>query len=93
MNNYRTGTEYKKYYALIESSDVCVDPVVTIERDYVLCFLKYRTGDIYDFHDIEPILIEYFNEDIDLSQHIRIGILLFLLYCNRLGDYEKGKKK
>lgn len=92
MNNYRTGTEYKKYYALIESSDVCVDPVVTIERDYVLCFLKYRTGDIYDFHDIEPILIEYFNEDIDLSQHIRIGILLFLLYCNRLGDYEKAKK-
>ena len=57
-----------------------------------LCFLKYRTGDIYDFHDIEPILIEYFNEDIDLSQHIRIGILLFLLYCNRLGDYEKAKK-
>ena len=92
MNNYRTGMEYKKYYNLIESSDVYVDPVVTIEQDYVLCLLKYRTGDIHDFYDIEPILAEYFNKDIDFSQHIRIGILLFLLYCNRLGDYEKAKK-
>lgn len=92
MKNYRAGTEYKKYYNLIESSDVCVDPMVTIERDYVLCLLKYRTGDIHDFHDIESILTEYFNENIDFSQHIRIGILLFLLYCNRLGDYEKAKK-
>lgn len=92
MKNYRKGTEYKKYYNLIESSDVCVDPMVTIERDYILCFLKYRTGDIHDFHDIELILAGYFNEDMDLSQHIRIGILLFLLYCNRLGDCEKARK-
>lgn len=92
IKNYRMGTEYKKYYDLIESSDVCVDSLVTIERDYVLCFLKYRTGDVHDFLDIEPILVEYFGEDIDFSQHIRIGILLFLLYCNRLGDYKKAKK-
>lgn len=91
MRNYQAGTEYRKYYDLIESSDICVDPVVMIERDYVLCLLKYRTGNIHDFHDIEPILAEYFNEDIDFSQHIRIGILLFLLYCNRLGYYEKAK--
>lgn len=26
------------------------------------------------------------------SQHIRIGLLLFLLYCNRLGEYEKAQK-
>ena len=92
MKNYRRGTEYKKYYDLIESSDVYVNPMVTVERDYVLCFLKYRTGNVDDYHDIEPILAEYFNEDIDFSQHIRIGILLFLLYCNRLGDYKKAKQ-
>ncbi len=92
MKNYRRGTEYKKYYDLIESSDVYVNSMVTIEQDYVLCFLKYRTGAVSDYHEIEAILAEYFNEKIDFSQHIRIGILLFLLYCNRLGDYEKAKK-
>lgn len=89
---YHSGAEYTQYYDLIESSDVYVDPLVNIEKDYVLCLLKYRTGNMNDFNDIESILTEYFNENIDFSQHIRIGILLFLLYCNRLGNHEKAKR-
>lgn len=92
IKNYRTGTNYTQYYDLIESSDLCVDPMVNIEKDYVLCLLKYRTGNINDFNDIESILAEYFDGDTDFSQHIRIGMLLFLLYCNRLSNYEKAKK-
>lgn len=92
MKNYQAGTGYTRYYNLIESSDLYVDPIVTIEKNYVLCLLKYRTGDAHDFNDAESILVEYFNEDIDFSQHIRVGILLFLLYCNRLSDYKKAEE-
>lgn len=92
MKNYRNDNKYTQYYDLIESSDICVHPIVIVEKDYVLCLLKYRTGNINDFNEIEQILTEYFYEETDFSQHIRIGLLLFLLYCNRLGDYAKAQK-
>ena len=92
LKNYRNDNKYTQYYDLIESSDICVHPIVSVEKDYVLCLLKYRTGNINDFKEIEHTLTKYFSEEIDFSQHIRIGLLLFLLYCNRLGEYEKAQK-
>lgn len=92
MKNYRNDNKYTQYYESIESSDICVHPIVTVEKDYVLCLLKYRTGNINDFKEIEQTLTEYFYEETDFSQHIRIGLLLFLLYCNRLGDHAKAQK-
>lgn len=92
IKNYRNDNKYTQYYDSIESSDICVHPLVTVEKDYVLCLLKYRTGNINDFKEIEQTLTGYFYEETDFSQHIRIGLLLFLLYCNRLGDHENAKK-
>lgn len=92
MKNYRNDNKYTQYYDLIESSDICVHPIVAVEKDYILCLLKYRTGNINNFKEIEQTLTEYFYAETDFSQHIRIGLLLFLLYCNRLGEYEKAQK-
>ena len=91
MKNYRNNNMNMQYYDLIESSDICVHPIVAVEKDYILCLLKYRTGNINDFKEVERMLIKYFHEETDFSQHIRIGLLLLLLYCNRLSDYEKAK--
>ena len=93
INEYRSKTEYSQIYNSIQSSDMCVDSMVNVEKDYVLCLLKYRTGKVDDYKEIEVILSELFEDtQIDFSQHIRIGVLLYLLYCNRLENISRAQE-
>ncbi len=93
INLYRnngTLSEIEKYLSL---HDFDIESELLVEKEYVFALIIYHLGREKEFCELRIMLEEYFYNDIvNHDQKIRFGILLMLLYINRLGDDLSAKK-
>lgn len=88
---YRESQDCNAIQRKLTSIDISVAPIIEIEKDYIQALIAYRIGSHAEHIKIHEILAEYFEmKNIDISQQIRIGVLLCLINCNRLGNRKRA---
>lgn len=89
---YRNNGQLSDIEECLSLQDFNIDSELLIEKDYIYALTIYHLGREKNFSELKIILEEYFyNDIINHDQRIRFGILLMLLYINRLGDEINAK--